>query len=71
MINHQNHKNVISDESAYKLVLGLLFRNGLYLPIYLQKYVIYIKGVYKLGLMLLFRYEVLLSIYSQRLPTYF
>ena len=27
----------ISDEGAYRLGLVLLFRNGLYLPIYLQK----------------------------------
>ena len=28
---------VISDEGTYKLGLVLLFRNGLYLPIYLHK----------------------------------
>ena len=28
---------VISDEGAYRLGLVLLFGNGLYLPIYLQK----------------------------------
>ena len=54
---------VISDEGAYRLGLVLLFGNGLYLPIYLQKYhVVSDEGVYKLGLMLLFRCGLCLSI---------
>ena len=44
---------VISDEGAYRLGLVLLFGNGLYLPIYLQKsHVFSDEGVYKLGLVL-------------------
>ena len=53
---------VISDEGAYRLGLVLLFGNGLYLPIYLQKsHVFSDKGVYKSGLVLLFRYGLCLS----------
>ena len=54
---------VISDEGAYRLGLMLLFGNGLYLPIYLQKsHVVSDEGVYKLGLVLLFRCGLCLSI---------
>ena len=53
---------VISDEGAYRLGLVLLFGNGLYLPIYLQKSQVFSdEGVYKLGLVLLFRYGLCLS----------
>ena len=53
---------VISDEGAYRLGLVLLFGNGLYLPIYLQKsHVFSDEGLYKLGLVLLFRYGLCLS----------
>ena len=39
----------ISDEGAYRLGLVLLFGNGLYLPIYLQKSRVFSnEGVYKL-----------------------
>ena len=54
---------VMSDEGAYRLGLVLLFGNGLYLPIYLQKsHVFSNEGVYKLGLVLLFRCGLCLSI---------
>ena len=54
---------VISDEGAYRLGLVLLFGNGLYLPLYLQKsHVFSDEGVYKLGLVLLFRYGLWLML---------
>ena len=54
---------VISDEGAYRLGLVLLFGNGLYLPIYLQKsHVVSDEGVNKLGLVLLFMCGLCLSI---------